>query len=245
MTIFLILFLMSSEPVDKEEYLPEELNEMEFKDALFNDHRSFFQYYFSILSEKQIILSTILNKSIFYQLSLRLILLFFTMASFFFLNALFFTEDFISDRYNSTEQLNIWYILKNELSKSVYASLIGKIVALVTSSTADYIKIKKMERKMDCLIELAHLMEDMKRKYLIVLVIISILSLFYWYFLFVFCSIYRNNQISWIQSSLISIFINVIIPIVLCFIISAIRILSFKCNNRFLFKVGYCIYQII
>lgn len=115
------------------------------------------------------------------------------MTSFFFLNALFFTEDFISDRYNSTEQLNIWYILKNELSKSVYASLIGmligKIVALVTSSTADYIKIKKMERKMDCLIELAHLMEDMKRKYLIVLVIISILSLFYWYFLFVFCSI--------------------------------------------------------
>lgn len=50
---------MSSEPVDKGEYLPEELNEMEFKDALFNDHRSFFQYYFSILSEKQIILSTI------------------------------------------------------------------------------------------------------------------------------------------------------------------------------------------
>lgn len=123
--------------------------------------------------------------------------------------------------------------------------LIGKIVALVTSSTADYIKIKKMERKIDCLVELAHLMEDMKRKYLIVLIIISILSVFYWYFLFVFCSIYRNNQISWIQSSLISIFINVIIPIVLCCIISSIRILSFKFNNSFLFKVGYCIYQIL
>ena len=157
----------NSEQTEIEEYLPEELNEMEFKDAITNDHRSFCQYFLNILSEKQIIFSTILNKSIFYPLSLRLVLLFFTMSSFFF-NALFFTEAFISYRYTSNEQLNIWYILKNELSKSVYASLIGmlfgKIVALVTSSTADYIKIKRIQQKTNCLLELSHLLKDMKKK---------------------------------------------------------------------------------
>lgn len=158
----------NSEQTEIEEYLSEELNEMEFKDAITNDHRSFCQYFLNILSEKQIILSTILNKSIFYPLSLRLVLLFFTMSSFFFLNALFFTEAFISDRYYSNEQLNIWYILKNELSKSVYAfligMLIGKIVALVTASTADYIKIKRIQQKTNCLLELSHLLKDMKKK---------------------------------------------------------------------------------
>ena len=80
--------------------------------------------------------------------------------------------------------------------------------------------------KQKCLLELSHLLKDMKKKYIIVVVIVTILSLCYWYFLYVFCSIYRNNQISWIQSSLISIFINIIIPFMLCFIITAVRKIS-------------------
>ena len=72
--------------------------------------------------------------------------------------------------------------------------LIGKIVALVTASMADYIKIKRIQQKTNCLLELSHLVKDMKKKYIIVVVIVTILSLCYWYFLYVFCSIYRNNQ---------------------------------------------------
>ena len=70
-----------------------ELNEMDYRDALKNDHRSFCRYFLNIITEKQIILSTILNRSVFYPISLRLILLFFTISSFFFLNGMLFTEE--------------------------------------------------------------------------------------------------------------------------------------------------------
>ena len=176
-------------------------------------------------------------------------MLFFTISSFFFLNAMFFTEDYISDRYHSSESLNIWYILKNEISKSVYASLlgmlIGKIIGLLISSNSEYIKIKKMKRTMDCFVELAHLLIEVKKKYIITLVIISTITIVYWYYLFIFCSVYHSNQISWIQSSLISIIINSIFPILVCLVIGVLRKLSFKLNNKLIFKISFCLYQII
>ena len=49
-------------------------------------------------------------------------MLLFSMCSFFFLNALFFTEEYISERYNSGETLNIFYILKNEISNAIDAA---------------------------------------------------------------------------------------------------------------------------
>ena len=214
----------------------EELNELPFEEAIKKDNRKFCQYYFSILIEKQIILSTILSKSLFYPLSARIIMLLFSMCSFFFLNALFFTEEYISERYNSGETLNIFYILKNEISKSFYASmigmLIGKVLSMVTSTGVSFTKLFRCKKDWDYFINFKNLVNEMRKKYFAVISLIMLLTLVYWYFLFIFCSVYRNNQVSWIQSSLISIFINIIIPIVLCLIIALIRAIAFKSNNR-------------
>ena len=56
-----------------------------------------------------------------------------------------FTEEYISERYNTTESLDIWYLLKNELSKSVYASIIGmfitKFISMMLSSEGSFTKL--------------------------------------------------------------------------------------------------------
>ena len=71
----------------------------------------------------------------------------FTIQCFFFLNGLFFTEEYINNRYKTKKKLNLIYILKNELSKSVYASifvlLIGKLLTNFTSISIDYTKLQK------------------------------------------------------------------------------------------------------
>ena len=79
----IVLPLPPTSPSD--EYSSIELNEMEYEDAIINDTRSYFVYYKVILTEKQIILSTVLSNSIFYPLSIRLIMLIFSIASFSFL----------------------------------------------------------------------------------------------------------------------------------------------------------------
>ena len=232
-----------------EEMDTEELNELSFEEACKKDIRGFCKYYFDIICEKQIILSTILSKSIFYPLSARVIMLFFSMSSFFFLNAMFFTEEYISERYNSGESLDIIYILKNEISKSVYSSmigmLIGKVLSLVASSGTSFTKLFRCKTDWNYYVKFKNLVKDIKRKYIILLVIIFVMTMIYWYFLFIFCTVYKNNQLSWVQSSLISIFINILIPLVICLIVAVIRAIAFKCNNSLLFKISHCIYQIL
>ena len=68
----------------KEPILIEELNELNYEEAIVEDKRSFPKFYHSLVLDKQIILSTIVNKSPIYPLSLRLIMLLFTLMTFFF-----------------------------------------------------------------------------------------------------------------------------------------------------------------
>ena len=164
-------------------------------------------------------------------------------------NAMFFTEEYISERYNSGESLDIIYILKNEISKSVYSSmigmLIGKVLSLVASSGTSFTKLFRCKKDWNYFVNFANLVKEIKRKYIILLVIIFVMTVIYWYFLFIFCTVYKNNQLSWVQSSLISIFINILISLVVCFVVAVIRAIALKCNNSLLFKISHCIYQIL
>ena len=55
---------------------------MEFNDAVEKDKRPFYKNYFDLVSEKQIIVSTIVNSSVFYPLTMRVIMLVFTIMGF-------------------------------------------------------------------------------------------------------------------------------------------------------------------
>ena len=233
---------------DEEEPSPEELNEMEYRDALKEDTRSFFQYFISIFAEKQIIVSTIVNHSVFYPLSLRLVLLLFTLTSFFFLNAILYTEEYITERYSTKESLDIWYIIKNEISKSVYSSLIGmfitKFVSMLLSSGKSFQKLLKEKGDSLYFQNFKILVSDMKTKYFIVLVIVIGSCIGYWYFIYIFCYIYKSNQVSWIESSLFSILFNIILPLFICMVVAILRIVSLRLHFSFLFSISYCFYQI-
>ena len=238
------------EETSKEEEVDiNELNEMDYRDALKNDHRSFCRYFLNIITEKQIILSTILNRSVFYPISLRLILLFFTISSFFFLNGMLFTEEYITERYNTTETLDVWYVLKNELSKSVYSSLIGmfiaKFISMLLSSESSFIKLSKEKGDIYYYQNFRSLISDMKKKYFLVIFIVIVASITYWYFLFIFCEVYKSNQLSWIQSSLFSILFDIILPIAICFAIAIIRIIALRGKLSLLFNISHCLYQIV
>ena len=98
---------------------PDELNEMEYEEALENDKRSFCKFYFDVMSEKQVILSPILYSSVFRPITLRISMLVFCILTFFFINAMFFTEEYISNRYDSNEKLDFVYMIKHELKKCI------------------------------------------------------------------------------------------------------------------------------
>ena len=122
--------------------------------------------------------------------------------------------------------------------------LLGKVLSLVASSGTSFTKVFRYKKDRNYFVNFANLVKEIKRKYIILLVIIFVMTVIYWYFLFIFCTVYKNNQLSWVQSSLISIFINILISLVVCFVVAVIRAIALKCNNSLLFKISHCIYQI-
>ena len=240
--------------IDKNEKLEEkftndELNELNnFEDVLDLDKRSCFSYYISIFIEKQIFFSTILKKSLFYPFSFRLLILLFTIQCFLFLNALFFTQEYLNKRYKA-KKLDFLYILKNEITKSIYASiivlLIGKILNIITTITIDYLKISKNNDDTKFSIRLKNLIFEIKKKFYIIIVIMIIFGFIFWYFIFIFCDIFKNNQMSWILSTCISFIINIIIPFCLCFIITLLRFIALKIKSEIIFEISLMLYSVL
>ena len=226
-----------------------ELNELSnFDDILDLDKRTFGSYFFSIFIEKQIFLSTIFNNSLFNPLSFRLVLLFFTLHCFLFLNGLFFTEEYLNKRYKSNK-LDFVYILKNEITKSIYSSIvvmiIGKILNIFTTITISFSNITKNTNDKKFSIRMKNFIFEIKKKFVLIILFILISSLLFWYFLFIFCFIYLNNVISWIESTAISIILNIIFPLIICIIISSLRFLAIKLKSQLIFEISYMFYTII
>ena len=233
----------------KEEFTNDELNELNnFEDVLELDKRSIFSYYISIFIEKQIFFSTIFKKSLFYPFSFRLLILFFTIQCFLFLNGLFFTQEYLNKRYRA-KKLDFVYIIKNEITKSIYASvivlLIGKILNIITTFTIDYLKITKNVNDKKYSIRLKNIIFEIKKKFYIIIVIIIVFSFIFWYFLFIFCDIFKNNQMSWILSTVISFVINIIIPFSICIIITILRFIALKIKSGIIFEISLMFFSIM
>ena len=214
------------------EYDQDELNSMEFEEAKEKDTRPFIKYLFSVVGEKQLILAPIFHHSVFQPLLLRLILFLFCIHNFLFVNALFFTEEYISKRYNSEEKLDIFYILHHEIKKSIFASLaaiaIQKIFSFLITKSSSYYKLINDKDARTIKYELVKLIKSLKRNTIILFIVIIICSLMFFYILLSFCYIFKNNQISWLESTLISIAGNLLIYFVLCLILAILRTVALK-----------------
>lgn len=218
------------------EVTPEELNLLEFEEAVDMDKRSFCRMTLDIICENQIFINTVTSKSIFNPFSIRLLMLIFTISAFFFFNGLFFTEEYVANRYTSDSSLNLWYIIENEIAKSIYASLLGlalsKVIMLVTSVNGQFLKILRDKEEKNKSKTIFSLIKSYKVKLLVLVIIIVALDLIFWYFISIFCTIFESNQITWIESSLISIFIYCLITLFFCFLGAILRFCGIKNNSK-------------
>ena len=234
---------------DSNQMSGEELNSLDYEEALDSDKRSFCSMLIDIVIENQIFMSTIASKSIFNPISIRLLMLIFTISAFFFFNGIFFTEEYVSNRYTSNKKLDLLYIFTNEIKKSIYSSILGlalsKIIMLVTSVNGHFMKILRDKEDRNKSITLCKLIKSYKKKLLILLIIIVLLDIVFWYFISIFCTIFNNNQRTWIESSFISIGIYFILTLFFCFLGTILRYLGLRNESSTVFKASSIILEIL
>ena len=213
------------------------------------------------LLTKQAILHAFFYRSPLELFPLRVCLLIFIILNDFALNALFYFDDKISEKYRYTKNIFLFALTKN-VTIILLSTFIGFIILTLfinlsnsTNSIREVFqkeeeKIKKnkkykaSDKRKE---EIKKIIEKILRKYqlkvTIFLIIQFLLLIFYWYYVTVFCHVYSKTQISWIIDSLLSMIFRFFVDVILCMLFAKIYRIAISSNFLWIYKVSMFFYS--
>ncbi len=220
--------------------------DLSYEDALELDKRNFLSIVWGYILEEQIICNTFLSELF---LELRIVKIYFMIFSFcleLFLNAIFFSDDYISEMYHNDGVLDFF----TSLPKSVYSLLVGVIIMFflnflsnsknafdeATDKIVDFEKYKK---------KVHQILVALKIKLAFFFSINFLLMIFFWYYCSTFCAVFYNSQEELIKGTIVSIITSMLIPFPVSFIMALIRYIALKKKSKCLFRINYCIDKIL
>ena len=230
--------------VDKKynNYNDYELNNLSYKDALKIDKRNYFQYYFSLLKMKHVIIFTFFTYTDYNSKIIKISLFLFSFTLYFTINALFFTDSTIHKIYEDKGVFNFIYQLPKILYSTAITLVINIIVKYLSLSEKDILRIKEKKQKMKE--EIIKLLKNLILKFILFYIIIFLFLILFWYYLSCFCAIYKNTQIHLIKDTAISFGLSLLYPLGINLLPGLFRIPSLKGSREYIYKISKII-QII
>ena len=240
------------------EYIPKNsyyiLNNYSFQEAVEYDMRSVCIIFYIFLLSKQAIFHAFLYRSPLEPFPLRLCLLIYIISSDLALNAIFYLDDKISEKYKYARNLFL-FTFNNNLTIILLSTFIGFIFMTLftnlsnsTNNIRDIFKkeeeiIKKnkkykvtQKRKKEILEEIHKILKKHKIKVTILVIIEVALMLFFWYYVTAFCHVYSNTQTSWILDSFLSMLSRLFIIIILSLGFAKLYRMAVEANNHCIYK---------
>ena len=237
------------------------LNIYTFEEAIKYDMRSLFRIYYIYLLAKQAIFHAFLFKSPLELFPLRFCLLIFIISSDLALNALFYFDDKISEKYRYTKGL-LLFAFSNNITVILLSTAIGFILLTLftklSNSTNEIRRVFKEEekklkndkkyivtegRKSEILKEIELILKRYRIKVIIFIVIELILMLFFWYYVTAFCHVYSSTQKSWLWDSFLSMLSRIIIDLLFCLGFAKLYRIGVESNINCIYKISIFFYS--
>ena len=210
----------------------QELNTLDYELALKLDKRTYFQYYFSLLKKKHLILFTFLPTRDYNLFIIKFSLFLLSFSLYFSFNGLFFTDDTMHNLYVNNGGFDILYHLSQIIYSSVISALVNTVLRTLSLSENNILKLKS-EKIVSNAIEKSKRIEKCLNVKMIIFYISSILLMgFFWYYVACFCAVYKNTQKILIEDTLISFAISMLYPIGLNLIPGIFRIPALREPNK-------------
>ena len=217
-----------------------ELNNLEYKDALEQDKRTYYQYYWSLLKRKQLILFSFLPNNDYNLRIIKVTLFFLSFSLYFTINGFFFTDDTMHKLYEDNGDYNLLYRLPQILSSSIITIIINFMLELLSLSETSILSLKKEKNYLLTCSKAKYIKSCLIARVIIFYFLSFIFMFFFWLFISCFCAVYINTQIILIKDTLLSFLLSMIYPIGLALLPGIFRVLSLKAPN----KNETCMYKI-
>ena len=250
---------------DIKKYYPKDSNQSlhnyTFEEAIKYDRRNIFRILYIYLLSKQIIFRTFLQRSPIELLHLRFTLFIFMLSCDLALNALFYFNDNISKKYHYAKNLflftfsnNITIIIYSTLLSSFLLTLLSKLsnssnaIRKVFRKEEEKIKLDKKyrtseETKRQIFSDVENILKIYKLKIFILLIIETVLILFFWYFVTAFCHVYTSTQTSWLLDSFLSILSRLMLELIFAFLYAKLYQVAVGSNIETFYKILLFIYD--
>ena len=229
--------------ISNKNFTETELDDLEYELAIIYDKRTFFQFYWSVLKQNQLIIFTFLPMNDFNLMYVKIALFIISFGLFITVNGFFFSDDTMHKVYEDNGTFDIIYQLPQIFYSSIisnFANILLKnlslsennILELKSETYYDIHKAKIKARKIErCL----------RIKIIIFFILSLILMLFFWYFISCFCAVYKNTQIILLKDTGISFVASLVYPFILSFLPGIFRIPALRAKNKnlkYLYKIS-------
>ena len=220
-------------------YTDEELQEMEFEEALYKDNRPFIRIYWSYLIEEHIIINNLFTDSYLNLRVIKLSLLFLDLIISFFLNSFFYTDNYISESYHNNGVLDF----VSSLPKAIYSFLVTIIISNLLKMLSNNKKnlkeiLKEKLNKIEFLKRMESALKQLKIKLIIYFTSLFILGILFLYYITAFCAVYQNSQYYWIYGCLESLFLDMVTPFIICIFLSCFRYIGLIKHYSFFYSLA-------
>jgi hypothetical protein len=220
-------------------YNDEELNNLEYEEALIVDKRGYLQYYCSLLRRNNLVIFTFFQKNDYNLPMIKYSLFLISLSLYFVVNSFFFVDSSIHRIYEHQGMVKL--IL--EFPKALYSSLVSIFCNLIIKTLAlsekNLLKLKKIKDKNERDNSSVYLYVFLRLKITIYFVIGFILLIFFWYFISAFCAVYKNTQVIYLKNCSISFCISMLYPFLISLLPGLFRIPSLRNGkNKILYKIG-------
>ena len=207
----------------------EDLQDMNYELAIIHDKRSFLRIYWSFLVDSQIILGTFCTDNYLNLLVIKLSFLVYTFQISFFLNAFFYTDEYISDAYHNDGILDFVSGLPKSIYSFVATLITTNILRMLSNSKSELMRIIREKRRDKNYIYLIDIkLRKLRIKLIIYFLLVFSLGLLFLYYVSAFCAVYRNSQIYWFIGCLESFGIDSFVAVAICFLLTLFRYIAIK-----------------
>ena len=177
-------------------------------------------------------------------ISLKILVLLITIELYFVVNALFYTEEYLSEISKIDEKDSFFDFVPRRLNHFIYGyAVVGIMTYAISYFFIEERKIKKMfirnkEGELKLKYEISNIIKEIKSRFTILIICTIFLTIISFVYISCFNIVYPNSKIEWIKSSLFLFIIMQIINLLITFLESSIRYIAIKCNSEKFFKLS-------
>ena len=193
-------------------YIDEEVNTLSYDLALQYDKRTYWQYYLSLLKTKHNLIFALFNGNDYNSRIIKIDLFFIGFSISYFVNGLFYDDDTMHKIYKSKGRYNLEAKIPIIIYSTMISSIFKTLLTLLALSNDAIISFKQNKSKINLMKREEDLLNKLTIKFILYFIICFLFLVFFWYYISLFCVIYKNTQIHLLKDTLMSFGLSLLIP---------------------------------